>query len=60
MKLQQQPTDAIRDRLVETIGIGALVLFGVIMVFFGWLKYRDRNNPTKTKPRKRSKNKANK
>ena len=58
MKLQQQPADAIHDHLVEVIGIGGLVLFGVIMVFFGWLKYKDRNNPAGTKPRKRSKPKA--
>ena len=58
MKLQQQPADALRDHLVEIIGIGSLVLFGVIMVFFGWLKYKDRNNPAGKKPRKRFKSKA--
>jgi len=58
MKLQQPPVDAIHDRLFEVIGIGGLVLFGVVMVFFGWLKYKDRNNPPKTKARKRSKRKV--
>lgn len=61
MKLEQQPPEAIRDQLVEMIGIGGLVLFGVIMVFFGWLKYRDRNKHTKTKlqpgPRRKTKRK---
>jgi hypothetical protein len=50
MKLQQQLAEAIRGQVIEMIAIGGLVLFGVIMVFFGWLKYRDRNKPTRTKP----------
>ncbi|MFC5510432.1 hypothetical protein ACFPOU_04725 [Massilia jejuensis] len=58
MKLQQQPTEALHDHLVEVVGIGGLVLFGVMMVFFGWLKYKDRNNSARTKPRKGSKPKA--
>ncbi len=58
MKLQQQPAEALHDHLVEVVGIGGLVLFGVIMVFLGWLKYKDRNNSARTKPRKGSKPKA--
>ena len=58
MKLQQQPAEALHDHLVEVVGIGGLVLFGVMMVFFGWLKYKDRNNSARTKPRKGSKPKA--
>ena len=57
MKLQQQPIDAIHDQLVEVIGIGALALFGVLMVFFGWLKYEDRKNSEGTKPSRRVKRK---
>jgi hypothetical protein len=60
MRLPQQHTEAIRNQLIEVIGIGALVLFGVIMVFLGWLKYKDRNKPAKTKPRQRSKPKTRK
>lgn len=52
MKLEQQAADPIRDHLIEVVGIGSLVLFGVLMVFFGWLKYKDRNKPAGTKPRK--------
>lgn len=54
MELQQQPVDAIHDRLVEMFGIGALILFGVISLFLGWLKYKSRNNPAKASPRKRT------
>ena len=36
MKLQQQPAEALHDHLVEVVGIGGLVLFGVMMVFLGW------------------------
>lgn len=57
MKLQQQLPDAMREHLVEMIGIGALVLFGVVMVFFGWLKFRDRNNPKRTHPEPKSRRK---
>jgi hypothetical protein len=45
MKLQQQLPDSIHGQLIEVMGIGSLVLFGLIMVFLGWLKYKDRNNP---------------
>lgn len=58
MKLQQQATDAARDHLIEMIGIGALVMFGVIMLFFGWLKYKDRNRPPRPKTRKSAKRRA--
>lgn len=58
MKLEQQPVDPIRDHLIEVIGIGSLVLFGVLMVFLGWLKYKDRNKPAETKPKKRPKRTA--
>lgn len=58
MKLQQQPVEAVHDQLLEVFGIGSLVSFGVIKVFFGWLKYKDRHNSARTKPRKRSKPKA--
>lgn len=55
MKLQQQPAEAVHDHLFEVIGIGGLVSFGVIMVFLGWLKYKDRDNSARTRPRKRTK-----
>lgn len=51
MKQQQLP-DPIRDHLIEVIGIGSLVLVGVVMVFFGCLKYKDRNNPARKKQKK--------
>jgi hypothetical protein len=49
MKLQQQLPDSIHAQLIEVMGISSLVFFGLIMVFFGWLKYKDRNNPAKKK-----------
>jgi len=52
MSLKQQSADAVHAHLITMFGIGALVLFGVIMLFLGWLKYRDRNNPPKTKTHK--------
>lgn len=58
MKLQQQAADPIRDHLIEVVGVGSLVLFGVLMVFFGWLKYKNRKNPAGTKPKKRPGRKA--
>jgi len=58
MKLQQQATDAARDHLIVMIGIGALVMFGVIMPFFGWLKYKNRNRPPGAKTRKSAKRRA--
>ena len=58
MKRQQQPPDVFRDQLVEVIGIGTLVFFGLVMLFFGWLRYKDRNNPTRTKPQQRPQRKA--
>ena len=51
MKKQQLP-DPIRDHLIEVIGIGSLIFFGVVMVFFGWLRYKDRNNPARKKQKK--------
>lgn len=59
MKLEQQLIDPIRDHLIEVVGIGSLVLFGVLMVFFGWLKYKNRNNSAGMKPEKRPRRKAN-
>ena len=59
MKLEQQPADPIRDHLIEVVGVGSVVLFGVLMVFFGWLKYKNRNNPAGTKAKKRPRRKAN-
>jgi hypothetical protein len=41
--VQQQPTDSVREQVIEVTAIGALVFFGAFMVFLGWLKYRDRN-----------------
>lgn len=55
MKLQQQPVDPIRDHLIEILGIGGMVLFGVIMVFLGWLKYKKRKKPAGTTLEKRPK-----
>lgn len=58
MKLRQQLPEAISGQVIEMIAIGGLVLFGVIMVFFGWLKYRDRTKPTRTYPEPQKKRKA--
>lgn len=55
MKLSQQQEEQLHDHLFELMGIGGLVLFGVVMVFLGWLKYKNRNNPPTTKPHQRSK-----
>jgi len=60
MKLQQQLPDPIRGQLIEVVGIGSLVFFGLLMVFFGWLKYKDRNNPANKKKRKGSARNAKK
>jgi len=57
MKLSQQQQDQLHDHLFVVVGIGGLVLFGVVMVFLGWLKYKSRNNLPTTKPQKRSKSK---
>lgn len=54
MKLQQQLPDPIRGQIIELVGIGSLVFFGLMMVFLGWLKYKDRNNPANKKKRKGS------
>lgn len=55
MKLSQQQEDQLHDHLFELMGIGGLVFFGVVMVFLGWLKYKNRNTPPTTKPQQRSK-----
>lgn len=49
MNVEQQSASEAHAHLIAMFGIGALVLFGVIMLFLGWLKYKDRNNPPKTK-----------
>jgi len=54
MKLQQQLPDPIRGQIIELVGIGSLVFFGLMMVFLGWLKYKDRNNTANKKKRKGS------
>jgi hypothetical protein len=58
MKLSQLQEEQLHDHLVEVIGIGGLILFGVVMVFLGWLKYKHRNNPPAMKTRQRPKAKA--
>ena len=57
MRVPQQPAEAIQDQLIALNTIAGLVLVGVVLVFLGWLKYKDRNNPTK-KSRKRWKQKT--
>ena len=57
MSLEQQAADAAHAHLITMFGIAALVLFGVVMLFLGWLKYKDRNNPAKTKTHKSKKTK---
>ena len=52
MRQQRQLPDPLRDHLIEVIGIGSLVFFGMVMVFFGWLRYKDRNNPAPKKKKK--------
>lgn len=54
MKISQQPVESL-DQVSELFGIAGLVLFGVIMVFLGWLKYKDRGNVKTGNPRKRTK-----
>lgn len=51
--LQQQPTEAVPDQVIEVTTIGALVFFAIVMVFIGYVKYRDRNGKAK-KAAKRS------
>jgi hypothetical protein len=51
----QRPAEAIQDQLLELNTIALLILFGVVMVFLGWLRYKNRNSSGKTKPRKREK-----
>ncbi len=46
--VQQQASGVAREQVIEVSAIGALLFFGVVMVFLGGLKYRDRKN----KPRK--------
>jgi hypothetical protein len=41
MKLQQQLPDPIRGQLIEVVGISSLIFFGLMMVFFGWLKEKE-------------------
>lgn len=52
MNVEQQTADTAHVHLITMFGIGALVLFAVIMLFLSWLKYKDRNNPAKTKTHK--------
>jgi hypothetical protein len=56
MKLSQLQEEQLHDHLVEVMGIGGLV--GVVMVFLGWLKYKQRNNPPAMKTRQRPKAKV--
>lgn len=58
MELSQQQEEQLHDHLFEVLGIGGLVLFGVVMVFLGWLKYKNRNNHPAPKLQKRPKSKA--
>ncbi|MDK6076285.1 MULTISPECIES: hypothetical protein [Massilia] len=58
MRLPQQPPEPLHENLFEVFGIIGLALAGMIMVFLGWLKYRDRNKPSGPKSRKRAKDKT--
>jgi hypothetical protein len=44
----------LHENLFEVFGIIGLAIFGMVMVFLGWLKYRDRNKPPGRKARKRT------
>ena len=55
MKLPNASGDAAYDHLLAMIGIGGLVMFGIIMLFLGWLKFKDRNTPPGMKAGKRTK-----
>jgi hypothetical protein len=57
MKLLQLPIESL-DQVSKLFGIAALVLFGVVMLFLGWLKYKDRDSPKVNTPQKRTKRKA--
>jgi hypothetical protein len=57
MKLLQLPIESL-DQVSKLFGIAALVLFGCVMLFLGWLKYKDRDSPKVNTPRKRAKRKA--
>lgn len=52
--VQQQPSGSAREQIIEVSFIGALVLFGVVMVFLGWLKYRDRKKQARKGGKQRS------
>ena len=55
MRLPQQAPEPLHENLFEVFGIIGLALAGMIMVFLGWLKYRDRYKRPGLKPRKRAK-----
>jgi len=57
MRLPTQPQQPLHENLFEVFGIIGLTIFGIIMVFLGWLKYRDRNKPSGPDNRKQSKTK---
>lgn len=54
MRLPQQAPEPLHENLFEVFGIIGLALFGMVMVFLGWLKYRDRNKRPGRKARKRT------
>jgi len=54
MRLPQQVPEPLHESLFEVFGIIGLAIFGMVMVFLGWLKYRDRNKPPGRKARKRT------
>ena len=53
-EIQQQPREVLRGELIELTAITSLVFFGLVMLFLGWLKYRDRKRPGQKKPGTRS------
>ena len=48
MALQQQVPELLRDHVAGVIVVGVLVVFGVLMVYLGWLRYRKLKEPTKS------------
>lgn len=57
---QQQPRVTMPDGVLDVVGITGLVFFGLIMIFLGWLKYKDRNKPGKREPEKKARRRARK
>jgi hypothetical protein len=57
MKLLQLPIESL-DQVSKLFGIAALVLFGLVMLFLGWLKYKDSDSPKVNTSHKRTKRKA--